>query len=148
MPETLNVDTRASFYEATGAALDMLVTHLFQVVSQVAMDTPYDLADPESVLFERDAVLHRFRPLDVENDVVLGQFEGYRDLDGVAADSDQDTFVAARLWVDSGRWRGVPFVLRTGKMMARKAQLVTLVLRPDEGPLSAVAARPTACTAG
>ena len=142
VPETLNVDTRASFYEATGAALDMLVTHLFQVVSQVTMDTPYDLADPESVLFERDAVLHRFRPLDVENDVVLGQFEGYRDLDGVAADSDQDTFVAARLWVDSDRWRGVPFVLRTGKMMARKAQLVTLVLRPDEGPLSAVAARP------
>ncbi|MGM0384880.1 MAG: glucose-6-phosphate dehydrogenase [Actinomycetota bacterium] len=142
VPETLNVANRASFYEATGAALDMLVTHLFQVVSQVAMDTPFDLADPDSVLFERDAVLHRFRPLDVESDVVLGQFQGYRDLDGVHPDSEQDTFVAARLWVDSDRWRGVPFILRTGKMMARKAQLVTLVLRPEDDPLSAIAARP------
>ncbi|NCB15832.1 MAG: hypothetical protein EOM65_06620 [Synergistales bacterium] len=70
VPETLNVANRASFYEATGAALDMLVTHLFQVVSQVAMDTPYDLSDPDSVLFEREAVLHRFRPLDVENAVL------------------------------------------------------------------------------
>lgn len=142
VPEDLDVANRAAFYEATGASLDMLVTHLFQVASQVAMDTPYDMADPESILFERDAVLHRFRPLDPANDVVLGQFTGYRDTDGVEPDSTQDTFVAARLWVDSDRWRGVPFVLRTGKMMARKAQMITLVLRPADGPMPAVAARP------
>lgn len=142
VPEDLDVANRIGFYEATGAALDMLVTHLFQVASQVAMDTPFDLGDPASILFERDAVLHRFRPLDPRHDVVLGQFAGYRDIDGVAPDSRQDTFVAARLWVDSDRWRGVPFVLRTGKMMARKAQRVTLVLRPDDGPLQEVAARP------
>lgn len=142
VPEDLNVANRIGFYEATGAALDMLVTHLFQVVSQIAMDTPYDLDDPHSVLLERDSVLQRFRPLDPARDVVLGQFTGYRDLPGVAPDSQQDTFVAARLWVDSDRWRGVPFILRTGKMMARKAQRVTLVLRPDDGPLRQVASRP------
>ncbi|MPV38500.1 glucose-6-phosphate dehydrogenase [Georgenia subflava] len=136
VPEDLDVANRASFYEATGAALDMIVTHLFQVAGQVAMEPPADLRDPTSVLAAREAALRAFRPLDPTEDVVLGQFEGYTDIDGVAPDSTQDTYVAARLWVDTERWRGVPFLLRTGKRMARRTQRITLVLKPPYGPLA------------
>ena len=135
VPEDLDVANRIGFYEATGAALDMIVTHLFQVASQVAMNPPSDLTDPESILYAREDALRAFRPLDPEHDVVLGQFEGYRDYEGVDPDSTQDTYVAARLWVDTERWRGVPFLLRTGKRMRRKEQRVTLVLKPPAGPL-------------
>jgi len=136
VPEDLDVANRIGFYEATGAALDMIVTHLFQVAGQVAMEPPADLRDPASVLDAREAVLRSFRPLDPVEDVVLGQFDGYREIDGAAPDSKQDTFAAVRLWVDTERWRGVPFLLRTGKRMARKTQRITLVLKPPFGPLA------------
>lgn len=132
VPETLDVADRADFYDETGAALDMLVTHLFQVAAEVAMEPPARM-DPDHLAAAREDVIHRFRPLDPTEDVVLGQFDGYRDIEGVADDSTTDTFVAARLWVDADRWQGVPFLLRTGKRMAAQAQRVTLVLRtPDE----------------
>lgn len=137
VPEDLDVANRIGFYEATGAALDMVVTHLFQVASQVAMDPPTDLTDPQSILWAREQVLRNFRPLDPKHDVVLGQFDGYRDYEGVAPDSQQDTYVAARLWVDTERWHGVPFLLRTGKRLRRKEQRITLVLRPPAGPIGA-----------
>lgn len=131
VPETLDVAQRAEFYDATGAALDMLVTHLFQVAAEVAMEPPRKL-DAANLGKAREDVIQHFRPLDPANDVVLGQFEGYRDIDGVPDDSTTDTFVAARLWVDTERWKGVPFLLRTGKRMGGSAQQVTLVLRtPD-----------------
>ncbi|RPF25729.1 glucose-6-phosphate dehydrogenase [Georgenia muralis] len=151
VPEDLDVANRATFYEATGAALDMLVTHLFQVAGQVAMEPPADLRDPESVIAAREAALRAFRPLDPVEDVVLGQFEGYTDIEGVPSDSVQDTFVAARLWVDTERWRGVPFLLRTGKRMARKTQRITLVLKPPFGPLAGELSEPNTieiCFAG
>ncbi|MDD9207093.1 glucose-6-phosphate dehydrogenase [Georgenia sp. 10Sc9-8] len=141
VPEELDVAQRAEFYDATGAALDMLVTHLFQVAAQVAMEPPEDLRDPESVIAAREEALSHFRALDPA-EVVLGQYDGYRDIDGVAPDSDQDTFVAARLWVDTDRWRDVPFLLRTGKRMAASAQQVTLVLRSPRGPLMREVDRP------
>ena len=75
-----------------------------------------------------------FRPLDPA-EVVLGQFDGYRDVHGRRRPSPRtDTFVAARLWVDNDRWRGVPFLLRTGKRMAASQQRVSLVLREPAGP--------------
>ena len=68
---------------------------------------------------------------------MLGQFADYSDVPGVAADSRQNTFVAARLWIDNARWRGVPFYLRTGKRLAKTAQRVSLILRkPVNGPLA------------
>ena len=82
----------------------------------------------------REQVISSFRPLDPA-EVVLGQFDGYRDVPGVDPGSDRDTFVAARLWIDSDRWRGVPFYLRTGKRMAATAQRVSLILREPAGPL-------------
>lgn len=128
VPEELDVANRAEFYDATGASLDMLVTHLFQVAAEVAMERPAEL-NAAGLSEARESAIADFRPLDPINDVVLGQFEGYRDLDGIAADSNTDTYVAARLWIENDRWQGVPFLLRTGKRMAASAQRVTLVLR-------------------
>jgi glucose-6-phosphate 1-dehydrogenase len=133
VPETLGISDRAQFYDATGAVLDMLVTHLFQVTAEVAMEPPARL-DPVGLQDAREKVIGCFRTLDPA-EVVLGQFDGYRDTPGVAPDSTRDTFVAARLWIDNPRWRGVPFYLRTGKQMAVSHQRVSLILREPAGPL-------------
>jgi glucose-6-phosphate 1-dehydrogenase len=136
VPEKLGITDRAQFYDATGAVLDMLVTHLFQVAAEVAMEKPASLnaADLQAA---REEVIGCFRPIDPD-EVVLGQFEGYRDVDGVADDSTRDTYVAARLWIDNDRWRGVPFLLRTGKRLAASKQTVSLILREPTGPLADV----------
>ncbi|WP_432536435.1 glucose-6-phosphate dehydrogenase [Kineococcus arenarius] len=128
VPETLGVDERAQFYDATGATLDMLVTHLLQVAAEVAAEPPSG-PGPDALQEAREAVLGCFRPIDPA-EVVLGQSSGYRHLEHVDDESGTDTFVAARVWVDNDRWRGVPFVLRTGKKLAESHQHVTLVLRP------------------
>lgn len=124
VPETLDVGMRADFYDATGAILDMLVTHLFQLAGEVAMPTPESL-DAEHIAKAREQVIGCFRPLTTD-DVVVGQYEGYRDIEGIDEQSKTETFVAARLWVDNDRWRGVPFLLRTGKCMAESHQRVSI----------------------
>jgi glucose-6-phosphate 1-dehydrogenase len=134
VPEKLGITDRAQFYDATGAVLDMLVTHLFQVAAEVAMEPPASLHAVD-LQAAREKVIGSFRPLDPA-EVVLGQFEGYRDVPGVAAGSDRDTYVAARLWIDNERWRGVPFYLRTGKRLAATEQRVSLILREPAGPLA------------
>ncbi|MGY2079222.1 glucose-6-phosphate dehydrogenase [Modestobacter sp. SYSU DS0657] len=138
VPEDLDVADRADFYDATGATLDMLVTHLFQVAAEVAMEPPVSFRASD-ILAARESVLAAFRPL-APADVVLGQFDGYRELDAVPDDSDTDTFVAAKLFIDTGRWRGVPFLLRTGKRLAAKQQRVSLVLHRPIGPVHDVPA--------
>jgi glucose-6-phosphate 1-dehydrogenase len=127
VPETLDVATRASFYESTGAILDMLVTHLMQLAAEVAMDPPHCL-EPECLTTVRESVIGCFRPL-THADVVVGQYEGYRETKGVAADSRTETFVAARMWVDNERWDGVPFLLRTGKCLAESHQRVSVIFK-------------------
>jgi glucose-6-phosphate 1-dehydrogenase len=134
VPETLDVADRGAFYDANGATRDMLVTHLFQVAAEIAMEPPASMA-AQDLQAARETVIAAFRPLDPA-DVVRGQFEGYREIDGVASDSETDTFVAAKLWIDTDRWRGVPFLLRTGKQLAVSEQRVTLVLHPVDGPLT------------
>ncbi|HEY5352967.1 MAG TPA: glucose-6-phosphate dehydrogenase (NADP(+)) [Streptosporangiaceae bacterium] len=134
VPEKLGITDRAGFYDATGAVLDMLVTHLFQVAAEVAMEPPASLG-PLDLQAAREKVISCFRPIDPA-EVVLGQFDGYRDVPGVAADSGRDTYVAARLWIDNDRWRGVPFYLRTGKRLAATEQQVSLILREPPGPLA------------
>jgi glucose-6-phosphate 1-dehydrogenase len=133
VPERLGVTDRADFYDHTGAVLDMLVTHLFQVAAEVAMEPPASF-HADDLQAAREEVIAAFRPLDV-GEVVLGQFDGYRDIDGVADDSVKETFVAARLWVDNDRWRGVPFLLRTGKRLHTSAQQVSLLFRIPSGPV-------------
>jgi glucose-6-phosphate 1-dehydrogenase len=127
VPEDLAVDTRVAFYDKTGAIRDMLVTHLFQVLSVVAMEPPVRLRSGP-LTDEKFKVFDSMQPLSPD-DVVIGQYDGYRDLDGVEDGSDTDTFVAAEVHIANWRWDGVPFFLRTGKAMADKQQLVTLAFR-------------------
>jgi glucose-6-phosphate 1-dehydrogenase len=134
VPEKLGITDRALFYDATGAVLDMLVTHLFQVAAEVAMEPPPSLGALD-LQAARETVINCFRRLDPA-EVVLGQFAGYRDVPGVAPRSSRDTFVAARLWIDNARWRGVPFYLRTGKRLAATEQRVSLILREPASPLA------------
>ena len=127
VPETLDVANRSDFYEHTGAILDMIVTHLFQLAADVAMEPPASI-DPAHVGVAREQAIGCFRPL-TWDDVVVGQYQGYRDLPHVAADSRTETFAAVRLWIDNDRWRGVPFLLRTGKCLAVSRQRVSVVFQ-------------------
>ena len=137
VPETLSIGTRGSFYEATGAFRDMIVTHLMQILAVVAMEPPPSL-EPRALVEEKSKVFRSVLPLDPD-EVVRGQYEGYRDEPGVAPDSEVETFVAAKVRVDNWRWAGVPFFVRTGKAMAEGARVVSIAFReppksmfPDE----------------
>ncbi|MGF7239571.1 MAG: glucose-6-phosphate dehydrogenase, partial [Frankia sp.] len=109
-------------------------------VAEVAMSVPATL-DPEHIGQARETIIRCFRPLSPE-DVVLGQYAGYTDIDGVPGDSTTETFVAARLWIDDDRWRGVPFLLRTGKCLAQSKQRVSIIFRTPENSLHANPPRP------
>jgi glucose-6-phosphate 1-dehydrogenase len=127
IPETLSIGTRAAFYEETGAFRDMIVTHLLQVLGFIAMEPPTSFS-AKALLNETVKVAESMRPIRPE-DVVFGQYAGYREEDGVAPDSQTETFVAARVRVDNWRWAGVPFYLRTGKRMAETRRVVTIAFR-------------------
>jgi glucose-6-phosphate 1-dehydrogenase len=139
VPETVDVSNRAPFYDETGALLDMVVTHLFQLAAEIAMEPPKSMnaADLQEA---RESVIDAFQPLQ-KDDVVLGQYAGYADLAGVSDGSTTDTFAAARLFIDTDRWRDVPFFLRTGKCLARSEQQVSLIFRDPSGPLRGLAPR-------
>src|SRR6476646_10587830 len=128
IPETLSIEMRGSFYEETGAFRDMIVTHLFQVLGFVAMEPPISL-EAKPLGIEREKVFESMPPLR-PGDVVRGQYQGYRDEDGVAADSDTETYVAVKAFVDNWRWEGVPFYLRSGKRMAESRHLLTIAYSP------------------
>ncbi len=116
VPETLGLETRADFYEATGAYRDMVVTHLFQVMAFTAMEPPTAL-EPRAISEEKNKVFRSMLPILPEN-VVRGQFDGYKDIPGVRHESETETFIALKCFVDNWRWAGVPFFLRTGKQLA------------------------------
>ena len=132
IPETLGLDQRANFYEATGAFKDMVVTHLFQVLAFVAMEPPTAL-EPRAISEEKNKVFRSLLPIDPAC-VVRGQFAGYTDLDGVPNDSDTETFIALKVGLDNWRWAGVPFYLRTGKKMAEGARIISIAFK--EAPRS------------
>ena len=127
VPETLTIEGRAAFYDATGAYRDMIVTHLFQVLGFVAMEPPVSLS-AKPLRDEKVKVFEALKPLDVRH-VVRGQYEGYRSEPGVAPGSQTETMVAVRAEVDNWRWHGVPFFLRSGKAMGASRQVVTLGFR-------------------
>ena len=124
IPETLSIEMRGSFYEETGAFRDMIVTHLFQVLGFVAMEPPTSL-EPKALGLEREKVFESMPPLRPEN-VVRGQYEGYREEPGVDPASDTETFIALKAFVDNWRWEGVPFYLRSGKRLKEKRNLLTV----------------------
>src|ERR1700686_807259 len=117
MAEDFGAQGRGAFYEEAGAIRDVLQNHLMQVLANLAMEPPPGTTDAESVRDEKVKVLKAIRPLQ-EKDLVRGQFRGYRDEKGVAPDSKVETYAAARLFINSWRWQGVPFYLRTGKNLA------------------------------
>ncbi|HWG01714.1 MAG TPA: glucose-6-phosphate dehydrogenase [Trebonia sp.] len=124
VPETLSIEGRAAFYDATGAYRDMVVTHLFQVLAFVAMEPPVSLA-AAALRAEKQKVFDSLEPLDPRH-VVRGQYRGYTSEPGVPADSGTETMVALRARVDNWRWQGVPFYLRSGKSLGASRQVVTL----------------------
>jgi glucose-6-phosphate 1-dehydrogenase len=115
MAEDFDVKGRGRFYEEAGAIRDVIQNHLLQVLSSLLMDAPQQAA-PLALRDEKSRVLKAIRPLDAGN-VVRGQYRGYRNEDGVAADSQVETYAAVRLHVDSWRWADVPFYLRAGKCL-------------------------------
>jgi glucose-6-phosphate 1-dehydrogenase len=127
VPEDLTAEGRGAFYEATGCFRDMISTHLIQVLGFVAMEPPVHF-DALALRNEKAKVFAAMRPLDPSR-VVFGQYEGYRDVDGVAPDSRVETLVALEAFVDTDRWQGVPFYLRTGKAMGDNRKTVTLTFR-------------------
>ncbi|MEJ2868938.1 glucose-6-phosphate dehydrogenase [Actinomycetospora sp. OC33-EN08] len=127
VPESLGLDQRASFYEATGAYKDMVVTHLMQVMAFVAMEPPTAL-EPRAISEEKNKVFRSLLPIH-PTDVVRGQYGGYREEPGVAKDSDTETFIALRVGLDNWRWAGVPFYLRTGKRLAEGQRIVSIAFK-------------------
>jgi glucose-6-phosphate 1-dehydrogenase len=127
VPETLGLGARAGFYEQTGAYRDMVVTHLFQILAFMAMEPPTAL-EPKPISEEKNKVFRSMLPVDPK-DVVRGQYNGYRQEEGVDPESDTETFIALKCLIDNWRWAGVPFFLRTGKKMAEGQRIISIAFR-------------------
>jgi glucose-6-phosphate 1-dehydrogenase len=124
MAESFGIGSRGRFYEEAGAIRDVVQNHLLQVVTLVAMEPPVGV-DAEALRDERVKVLKAMEPVDTAH-VVRGQYRGYRQEQGVAPDSDVETFAALRLGIESWRWAGVPFYVRAGKSLASSATEVVV----------------------
>jgi glucose-6-phosphate 1-dehydrogenase len=128
MAENFGVQGRGAFYEEVGALRDVVQNHLLQVIALLAMDAPVG-HDPKSARAEKLRLFRAVQPLDPRQ-VIRGQFRGYRNEVGVAADSGIETFAAGVLHIDTWRWAGVPFYFRTGKCLPITATEVILTLKP------------------
>jgi glucose-6-phosphate 1-dehydrogenase len=127
MAEDFGVQGRGRFYEEVGALRDVVQNHLFQIVALLAAEPPVGMG-VEALRDEKEKVFRAMRPA-APSDVVRGQFEGYKNEDGVAPDSDVETYVALRLFIDSWRWGGVPFYIRAGKNLPVTCTEVRVELR-------------------
>ena len=135
--ESLGVESRAAYYDQSGALRDMVQNHMFQLLSLIAMEMPATYI-PAAIRYEKIKVLNTLAPLRRE-DVVLAQYssalqddtevKGYREEDGVAPDSPTDTFVAMQCFIENWRWKGVPFYLRTGKRLPRRTTQIAVKFR-------------------
>lgn len=129
MAEDFDVADRGSFYDSVGAIRDVVQNHLLQLTTMVAMEPPSSAA-PDSIRNERAKVLEAIAPLR-KTEVIRGQYEGYRKVDGVRPDSTTETFVAMRFHVDSWRWQGVPFLIRAGKCLpSTRTEVLVELKRP------------------
>jgi glucose-6-phosphate 1-dehydrogenase len=127
MAENIGVQGRGSFYDEVGAIRDVVQNHLLQVTALLAMDAPTG-SDPQSMRTEKRRLFRAIRPLE-PHQVVRGQFRGYREERGVAADSQVETFAALQLHIDTWRWAGVPFHIRTGKCLPLAATEILVDLK-------------------
>jgi glucose-6-phosphate 1-dehydrogenase len=129
--EEEGVGTRAGYYEQAGALRDMLQNHLLQLLALIAMEPPHSL-NADVIRDEKLEVLQSLRAMDaaaIDAYTVRGQYSGYRKERGVDAQSRTETFVALQLFVDNWRWAGVPFFLRTGKKLAKRASEIAVQLK-------------------
>lgn len=140
LSERFGVEGRGGFYETAGCLRDVVQNHLFQIVALLAMEPP-SYRGFGAVHGETADVLRAMRPLKPA-DLVRGQYAGYRDEAGVAKDSDVETYCALRLFIDSWRWEGVPWYLRSGKYLATSAAEVIVQLKPPPQRLFADSAPP------
>ncbi len=124
MAESFGVKGRAKFYDDVGAVRDVVQNHLLEVIACLAMELPSE-SGHEGVRAERSRLLAHVRAL-AATDIVRGQVRGYRGEEGVAPDSSTETFAVLRFAIDSPRWEGVPFFVRTGKSLAATATEATL----------------------
>jgi glucose-6-phosphate 1-dehydrogenase len=141
LSEDFGVEDRAAFYETAGCLRDVIQNHLFQIVALLAMEAPAG-RDFGAVHNEKAKVFQAMRPL-TPDDLVRGQYAGYRNEPDVANDSDVETFCALRLFIDSWRWEGVPWYLRSGKYLGDTATEILVELRPPPQRLFADSAPTT-----
>jgi glucose-6-phosphate 1-dehydrogenase len=127
MAENFGVQGRGGYYEEAGAIRDVVQNHLLQVTAMITMEAPF-ASNPDAVRDQKTLALKAIRPL-TPQDVVRGQFRGYRDEPGVAPSSEVETFAAIRLHLDDWRWAGVPIFIRTGKMLPLTATEVFVQLK-------------------
>jgi glucose-6-phosphate 1-dehydrogenase len=141
LAEKFGVNGRGGFYETAGCLRDVIENHLFQIVALLAMEPP-PYRGYGSIQTEKAQVFQAMRPLK-PRDVVRGQYVGYRKERHVARDSDVETFCAVRLFIDSWRWEGVPWYLRSGKYLPETAAEVVVELKPPPAKLFGDAASPS-----
>jgi glucose-6-phosphate 1-dehydrogenase len=127
MAENFGVEDRGHFYDPVGALRDVVVNHLMQVVAAAAMEPPAG-SDPATLNYAKVALFRATLAADPAA-YVRGQYQGYRDIDGVSADSTTETYAALRLEIDNWRWSGVPFFIRTGKRLPVSETEVRLVFQ-------------------
>ena len=139
--ETVGVEERAGYYDKSGAIRDMFQNHMLQILMMTALQLPKSIS-PNEIRNEKRKVIESVRPLKKENvnlDVIRGQYRageinskpvvGYTNELGIEASSQNDTFIAARRWIDNPYWQGVPFDIRTGKRMVKKSTRMLLNLK-------------------
>jgi glucose-6-phosphate 1-dehydrogenase len=144
LAENFGVENRGAFYETAGCLRDVIQNHLFQIVALLAMEPPA-YKGYGAVHSEKAKVFQAMRPLK-SDDVVRGQYAGYRNEANVAKHSDVETFCALRLFIDSWRWEGVPWYVRSGKFLAETAAEVLVELKPPPQRLFADSAPATGRT--
>ncbi|MFL6695899.1 MAG: glucose-6-phosphate dehydrogenase [Vitreoscilla sp.] len=133
MSEDFGVGDRGAFYESAGTLRDVVENHLFQIVALLAMEPPKSRGFADLQAAKAD-VFKAMRPLKAD-DLVRGQYEGYRQEKDVAPDSDVETFIALRLFLDTPRWQDVPFYLRAGKKLPNTAVEVQIQFKPPRQAL-------------
>ncbi len=142
MAESFGVQGRGRFYEEAGAIRDVVQNHLLQITALLAMDAPVN-HQTDAVCDEKVRILKAMRALTPAN-TVRGQFRGYRDEDGVAPDSQVETFAALRLHIDTWRWAGVPFFIRTGKCLpVTTTEVLVMLKRPPQDVFGDIGVRPS-----
>nr|WP_226527355.1 glucose-6-phosphate dehydrogenase [Metabacillus niabensis] len=141
--ETVGVEERAGYYDQAGAIRDMFQNHLMQLLMMTAMNLP-NKVDEDVIMNEKRTIIQSLRPLqkfEIENNVIRAQYgpgeilnskvAGYREELGVSSNSHNDTFIAARLWIDNCTWTGVPFYIRTGKRMKEKSTKIVIKFKEE-----------------